>query len=113
MKKNIDYNKPIACLTYGEFIDALKESLKEPIYPPKELPRFLTVPQLAELSGYTINTINIKNSKREIPGSIKREGRVLFNTEKILEWIESGSVKTKREKLNELDKILANRRNKK
>lgn len=83
MKNNIDPNTPIAFLTYGQFIEALKGSLEESIQPPKELPRFLTVPQLSELTGYAIATINIKNSKKEIPGSIKRGGRVLFNTEKI------------------------------
>lgn len=111
-KNNIDPNTPIACLTYGQFISAIKESLQEP--PKKELPKFLTVPQLAELTGYAIATINIKNSKKEIPGSIKRGGkggrggRVLFETEKILEWIKSDAVKTRGERLQELEDNFCN-----
>ena len=36
-KHNIDPNTTIACLTYKQFIDAVKEVLEEPIQPKKEL----------------------------------------------------------------------------
>ncbi|MDH6356952.1 helix-turn-helix domain-containing protein [Parabacteroides sp. PF5-9] len=102
--KNIDYNTPIACLTVGQFMDAFRLAQEnEPIPPQKELPKFLTVPQLAELTGYSTSTINIKNCKKEIPGSKKVCGRVLFDTSVILDWIESGSVKTRSERLNGLE----------
>ncbi|MFT4224269.1 helix-turn-helix transcriptional regulator [Dysgonomonas sp.] len=107
MKENIDYNTPIACLTFGQFLEAFRTAQNEPIPPQKELPKFLTVPQLAELTGYSISTINIKNCKKEIPGSKKLNGRVLFDTKSILEWIESGAVKTKDDRLQGMEENFA------
>ena len=75
----------------------------------ENLPRFLKVPQLAKLTGYSVNTINIKNSRKEIPGAKKIAGRVLFDTQVILDWIESGAVKTKKERLDEMDKDFSER----
>ncbi|MFV0330729.1 MAG: helix-turn-helix transcriptional regulator [Dysgonomonas sp.] len=109
MKENIDYNTPIACLTFGQFLEAFRSAQNEPIPPQKELPKFLTVPQLAELTGYSISTINIKNCKKEIPGSKKLNGRVLFDTSIILDWIESGSVRTKDERLQDLENRFSKR----
>lgn len=113
-KSNIDRNTPIACLTYGQFIDALKASLEEPLPIKKELPQLLTVHQLAELTGYSKTTIYIKNSNKKIPGCKKngtgRGSRVLFETEKILEWIESGAVKTQEETLEELERKFREKR---
>lgn len=102
-QKNINYDTPIACLTLGQFMEVFNKAKNEPTMQKNELPKFLTVPQLAELTGYSKTTINIKNCKKEIPGSKKVGGRVLFETETILSWIESGSVKTKSERLQSLD----------
>lgn len=109
MKENIDYNTPIACLTFGQFLEAFRSAQNEPLPPQKELPKFLTVPQLAELTGYSISTINIKNCKKEIPGSKKLNGRVLFDTSIILDWIEFGSVRTKDERLQDLENRFSRR----
>ena len=103
----IDRNRPIWQMTAGEFVDMINSTLKEnEKFAIKELPKFLTVPELAGLTGYSISTINIKNSKKEIPGSRKLNGRVLFDTDKILEWIESDSVMkiTKEEQMEFLEK---------
>jgi len=102
-KYNIDPNTPIACLTCKQFIDVFKQVLEEPTQPKKELPKFLNVTQLSELTGYAISTIHIKNSKKEIPGCTKPCGRLLFDRDTILEWIESGAVKTRKEILQDLD----------
>ena len=109
-KEKIHYDTPIAYMTFGQFLEAFREAQEEPIKPKKELPRFITVPQLAELAHYSINTINIKNSKGEIPGSKKLNGRVLFDTETILDLIESGAVKTKDERLQTLENNFKNKR---
>lgn len=106
----INYDTPIACLTFGQFMEAFKSAQGEPTPPKKELPKFLTVPQLAELTGYSVSTINIKNCKKEIPGSKKLNGRVLFDTNVILDWIENGSVKAKAEQLGDLEKNFSERR---
>ena len=106
-KNSIDRDTPIAFLTYGQFIDALKANWGEPLSTKQELPKFLNVDQLAKLTGYTRTTIYIKNSNKEIPGCKKqgtgRGSRIVFETEKILEWIESGNVKTKEEVLQNLE----------
>lgn len=78
----------------------------------KEMPKYFTVPQLAEFTGYSIATINIKNSKKEIPGSRKVNGRVLFDSATIIDWIESGAVKTKKERLQVLENNFNSRRTK-
>ena len=88
-------------------ISAIKETEKTVV---KELPKFLTVQALSELTGYSISTINIKNCKKEIPGSKKLNGRVLFDTEKILEWIDSGSVRTKSEQMEFLENNFSKRK---
>jgi len=109
-QQKINYDTPIACLTFGQFIEAFNKSKEDSISPRKELPKFLTVPQLAELTGYSKTTINIKNCKKEIPGSKKLAGRVLFDTDTILGWIESGAVKTKSERLQSLEDNFKERR---
>ena len=111
--KNMDrdfLNTPIACLTFGQFVEAFRSMQEEPKKPRADLPKFLNVPQLAELVGYSVNTINIKNSKKEIPGSKKINGRVLFDTAVILDWIESGSVRTKDERLQKLESDFKSKR---
>lgn len=98
-------NKPVWQMTAGEFVDMINSTLKaNETMIVKELPKFLTVPDLAGLTGYSISTINIKNSKKEIPGSRKLNGRVLFDTDRILEWIESVKKITKEEQLEFLDR---------
>ena len=79
----------------------------------KELPKYFTVPQLAKFTGYSVATINIKNSKKKIPGSRKVNGRVLFDSATIIDWIESGAIKTKKERLQVLESNFKNRRVKK
>jgi len=89
----IDSNKPIWQMTAGEFVELMTSTLKEnEKFAVRELPKFLTVPELAKLTGYSVSTVNIKNSKREIPGSRKLNGRVLFDTDTILEWIDLDSI---------------------
>jgi len=104
---NKDLNTPVWQLTAGEFVELMTSTLKiNEKLAIKELPKFLTVPELAGLTGYSVSTINIKNSKREIPGSRKLNGRVLFDTDRILEWIDSESVMkiTREEQMEFLEK---------
>ena len=103
----IDSNKPLWQMTAGEFVDLMNSTLKsnEKIVV-KELPKFLTFEDLAGLTGYSVSTIKIKNSKKKIPGSKKLEGKILFDSEKIIEWIESGAINkiSKEEQIEFLDK---------
>jgi predicted DNA-binding transcriptional regulator AlpA len=101
-----DGNKRLIDLTTVEFVALITSTIQaNQKVVIKELPRFLTVPELSELTGYSVSTVNIKNSKKEIPGSKKLNGRVLFDTETILEWIDSGAVRkiTKEEQMEFLE----------
>lgn len=107
--KKIDLEMPLACLTVQQFFEMwtdIQESKEEV----KELLKYFTVRQLAEFTGYSVATINIKNSKKEIPGSRKVNGRVLFDSATIIDWIESGAIKTKKERLQVLENNFNNRR---
>ncbi|MDR1678649.1 MAG: helix-turn-helix domain-containing protein [Prevotellaceae bacterium] len=76
----------------------------------KELPKYFTVKELADFMGLSIHTIHVKNAKQEIPGSRKVNGRVLFDSKAIIDWIESGEVKTKQERLQALENKFRERR---
>lgn len=94
-------------MTAGEFVELMNSTLKEnEKFVIKELPRFLKVHELAELTGYSVATIHCQNWKRKIPGSMKVEGRIMFDTEKVLEWIESQSIHrpTRNEQIENLEK---------
>ncbi|MEG2341442.1 MAG: hypothetical protein RSB69_11925 [Odoribacter sp.] len=70
----------------------------------KEYGKYLTRLELCELTGFKLNTINMKVCRKEIPGMRKIGGKSLFETETILKWIESGAVKTRSEVLDDLEK---------
>ena len=107
----IDKDKLVVHMTANDLVELITSTIKETEKTVvKELPKFLTVQALSELTGYSISTINIKNCKKEIPGSKKINGRVLFDSEKILEWIDSGSVRTKFEQLEALENNFSKRK---
>lgn len=61
--------------------------------------KVLTNKEVAEMSGYSINTINHKVSKREIP-YYKQGGRVFFHRDEIEEWLLSNMRETLDEYVN-------------
>jgi hypothetical protein len=89
----IDLNTPIACLTVGQFIDLLKDERRKPDPPKRELPKYLTPNELADLIKKKLSTVYQNHSSGLIPGSRKVGNRLLFDTETILNWIENGSQK--------------------
>lgn len=96
-------NTPIACLTVGQFRELMKDG--ESSKPEqKQYGKYLTRLELCELTGFKLNTINMKVCRREIPGMRKIGGKSLFETKTILGWIESGAVRTRSEILSDLDK---------
>lgn len=95
-------NTPIACLTVAQFRELVKTG--EPSIPKqKQCRKYLTRLELCELTGFKLNTINMKVCRGEIPGRRKIGGKSLFETETILKWIESGTIKTRSEILNDLE----------
>lgn len=102
----IDPNTPIACLTVGQFMELQKiESLK-PRVVSTELPVYLSPTQLADLIGWKVQTVYQNHHNGKIPGARKIGGRLLFDTNAIMEWIEDNSIKTKAEKTKALESIL-------
>lgn len=102
-------NTPIACLTVSQFRELMRTG--EPSKPEqKQYGKYLTRKELCELTGFALNTINMKVCRREIPGMRKIGGKSLFETETILSWIESGAVRTRSEILNGLGKEAKNER---
>ena len=81
MKKE-DFNKKVADLTVGEFLSIAH---KAAIVERKE---FLSVEEVAELTGYAAITIYTKNAAGEMPSGIKiTAGKLVFRTDEIIEWI--------------------------
>lgn len=70
----------------------------------KKESKYINVDGLGELTGLSKTTIYIKSSKKELPGAKKIGGKLLFDTAVIMAWIESGSIKTRSEILNDLKK---------
>ena len=69
----------------------------------KKESKYITVDGLCELTGLSKTTVYIKSSKKEIPGTRKIGGKLLFDRGIIEKWIESGAVKTRSELLNDLE----------
>jgi len=95
----IDPNTPIACLTVGQFIELQRTEASRPKPPSVELPKYLSPVELAKLLGWKITTVYQNHCHRLIPGASKVGNRVLFETAKIIEWVEQGRVPTKAEKV--------------
>lgn len=68
----------------------------------KKESKYINVDGLGELTGLSKTTIYIKSSKKELPGAKKIGGKLLFDREVIMNWIESGAVRTRSEILNGL-----------
>lgn len=82
-------------LTIGEFMELFDNGY---IHKNSET-KVLTKKEVASLSGYSINTINHKVSKREIP-YYKQGGRVFFHKDEIEEWLLSNRRETLDEYVN-------------
>lgn len=62
----MDENTPIACLTVAQFRELIKnEESSKPEQ--KQYGKYLTRKELCELTGFALNTINMKVCRKEIP----------------------------------------------
>ena len=127
----IDRSKPLSYMTGWELIELMRLTLKEDMRDEiaktvtsvireekvisGNLPEFMTIKRLAEFLGYSTSSIAHMYLNKEIPGSKKFKGKVLFDTEKILEWIgkESINIPTKDEQLLLLENNFSKRKMKK
>lgn len=57
---------------------------------PEPESRYLTPKELSKLTGLSVNTIYQYNSEDKLPGLRKVGGKILFEREAIIAWIEGG-----------------------
>lgn len=90
--------KPLYSLSIGEFILLLTEvEENKHIREAKEYGKYLSFKELQELTGYKRQTLYQLSSAKRLPGGHKLGKRVLFETSKIMDWIESSKIATSSE----------------
>lgn len=62
--------------------------------------RYLSAAELAEVTPFTLNTIRKKTSLGEIP-HIKRGRKVIYDWDRISEWLQEGAVEPTGERRGE------------
>ena len=70
------------------FMDSLASALDKREDCP--LPEKINVTQASELTGYSKNSLYQMHSKGKIPGALKVGGKLLFDTETLRKWVNSG-----------------------
>ena len=60
----------------------------QPRYPDR-----VSVDKASEITGYTKNSLYQMHSKGSIPGAIKVGGKLLFETNALIHWVEAGGKK--------------------
>ena len=106
----IDKNTPIACLTVGQFIELQRSERERPEPPKQELPKYLSPLKLSELTNWKLSTVYQNHHNGLIPGARKMGGRLLFETNVILSWIEENAIPTKAEKIKALEQRVGRKR---
>jgi len=56
----------------------------------RHFPEKINVAQASELTGFTKNSLYQMHSKGTIPGAFKVGGKLLFDTETLQNWVNSG-----------------------
>jgi predicted DNA-binding transcriptional regulator AlpA len=56
----------------------------------RHFPEKINVAQASELTGFTKNSLYQMHSKGTIPGALKVGGKLLFDTETLQNWVNSG-----------------------
>ena len=104
----IDNKTPIFQLTVGDLLSLLRTEQK-PQFTEKQIPEIFGVDVLGEITGYSKPSIYAKTSKKEIP-HFRRDGRLFFRRDEILEWLTENPVETIYEYSRRMDTKLINRR---
>ena len=58
----------------------------------KQYPEKINITQAAELTGFSKNSLYQMHSKGNIPGALKVGGKLLFDTETLRNWRNSGGL---------------------
>ena len=111
MKDNeITNETPIAFLTVGQLVSVLNTVLKkEQSQVNDTLPEIIGLKAVCELTGYSKPAIYQRTSKGLIP-HFRRDGRLLFRRDEIINWLTEHRVETQDEYLRRLDAKLLQRK---
>ncbi|MBW8334805.1 MAG: helix-turn-helix domain-containing protein [Prolixibacteraceae bacterium] len=101
--KNLE--TPIFQLTVGEFLTILKQEQKAPALTTHQLPEIYGIEILQDLTKYSKASIYAKTSRSEIP-HFKRDGRLFFRRDEIMQWLTANPVITNTEHCRNLDNNL-------
>ena len=105
----ITLETPIAALTVGQFRELFFTAPKfEKSQPQPENPIF-GIDVCAKETGYSKSAIYARTSKGLIP-CFRRDGKLLFRREEIMNWLTENRVVTQKEFSNDLDSKLTKRR---
>lgn len=99
----IDSGLPLYSLTVDQFRELLRAENARPEPPKQELPKYLSPTMLSELTNWKLSTVYQNHHNGLIPGARKMGGRLLFETNVILSWIEENAIPTKAEKIKALE----------
>jgi len=111
MKDNeITNETPISFLTVGQLVSVLNRVLnKEQSQVKSTMPEIIGLKAVCELSGYSKPAIYQRTAKGLIP-HFRRDGRLLFRRDEIINWLTENRVETQDEYMRRLDAKLLNRK---
>lgn len=108
-KLSIDNKTPIFQLTVGDLLSIIRMEQQQPQVSEKQIPEIFRIDVLAEITGYSKPSIYAKTSRKEIP-HFRRDGRLFFRRDEIMEWLTSNPVTTVDEHCRMMDKKLTNKK---
>ena len=106
----ISNETPIAFLTVGQLVSVLNRVIhKEPSQAKSTMPEIIGLITVCELTGYSKPAIYKRTSKGLIP-HFRRDGRLLFRRDEIINWLTEHRVETQDEYIRRLDAKLLKRK---
>lgn len=111
MKDNeITNETPISFLTVGQLVFVLNRVInKEPRHVKNTISEIIGLKAVCELTGYSKPAIYQRTSKGLIP-HFRRDGRLLFKSDEIINWLTENRVETRDEFMRRLDSKLSKRK---
>jgi len=101
---------PIAFLTVGQLVSVLNRVIqKEQSQVKITMPEIIGLKSVCELTGYSKAAIYQRTSKGLIP-HFRREGRLLFRRDEIINWLTEHRVETQEEYMRRLNAKLLKRK---
>lgn len=101
---------PIAFLTVGQLVSVLNRVVqKEQSQVKITMPEIIGLKAVCDLTGYSKPAIYQRTSKGLIP-HFRRDGRLLFRRDEIINWLTEHRVETQEEYIRRLDAKLLKRK---